>query len=49
MGGVLLVVSDIAAQRVFAPTQLPVGIATGVVGGCYLAGLLVVQWRRGRG
>ncbi|MBM9466940.1 iron chelate uptake ABC transporter family permease subunit [Nakamurella sp. YIM 132084] len=49
MGGFLLVVSDIAAQRVFAPTQLPVGIATGVVGGCYLAGLLVVQWRRNRG
>ncbi|GAB3465360.1 iron chelate uptake ABC transporter family permease subunit [Kineococcus endophyticus] len=48
-GALLLLVSDLAAQRVFAPTQLPVGVVTGAVGGLYLAWLLVSQWRRGRG
>ncbi|MFB9375448.1 FecCD family ABC transporter permease [Kineococcus gynurae] len=48
-GAVLLLLSDFAAQRLFAPTQLPVGVVTGAVGGLYLAWLLVGQWRRGRG
>ncbi len=48
-GALMLLVSDLAAQRVFAPTQLPVGVVTGAVGGLYLAWLLVSQWRRGRG
>ena len=48
-GALLLLVSDFAAQRVFAPVQLPVGVVTGAVGGLYLAYLLVGQWRRGRG
>ncbi|NAZ87007.1 iron chelate uptake ABC transporter family permease subunit [Kineococcus sp. T90] len=48
-GALLVVVSDFAAQRLFAPTQLPVGVVTGAVGGLYLAFLLVGQWRRGRG
>ena len=48
-GALLVLVSDIAAQRLFAPTQLPVGVLTGAVGGAYLAWLLVAQWRRGRG
>ncbi|WP_432525009.1 FecCD family ABC transporter permease, partial [Kineococcus sp. SYSU DK006] len=48
-GALLLLVSDFAAQRVFAPTQLPVGVVTGAVGGLYMAYLLVAQWRRGRG
>lgn len=48
-GALLLLVSDLVAQRVFAPTQLPVGVVTGAVGGLYLAYLLVSQWRRGRG
>lgn len=45
----LLVVSDLAAQRVFDPTELPVGVATGAVGGIYLAWLLSHEWRRGHG
>ncbi|WP_422125609.1 FecCD family ABC transporter permease [Streptomyces caatingaensis] len=49
MGALLLAVSDIAAQRVLAPTQLPVGVLTGVVGGCYLVWVLARQWRAGRG
>jgi len=48
-GALLLVVSDFAAQRLFAPVQLPVGVLTGAVGGLYLAYLLAGQWRRGRG
>ncbi|NJP46758.1 FecCD family ABC transporter permease [Actinacidiphila epipremni] len=48
-GALLLVAADLAAQRVFDPKQLPVGIATGVLGGLYLAWLLGREWRRGRG
>jgi iron-siderophore transport system permease protein len=43
-GALLLAVSDLAAQRLFEP-QLPVGIATGAVGGVYLAWLLIRRWR----
>ncbi|WP_020574999.1 FecCD family ABC transporter permease [Actinopolymorpha alba] len=46
MGAFLLVTSDLAAQRLFAPTQLPVGVMTGAVGGVYLAWLLAREWRR---
>ncbi|MBH1933297.1 iron chelate uptake ABC transporter family permease subunit [Streptomyces sp. AV19] len=49
MGALLLALSDIAAQRALAPTQLPVGVFTGVVGGCYLVWVLARQWRSGRG
>jgi iron complex transport system permease protein len=48
-GALLLIASDLAAQRAFDPTQLPVGVATGVVGGVYLAWLLAREWSRGRG
>ncbi|HEU5475889.1 MAG TPA: iron chelate uptake ABC transporter family permease subunit [Actinophytocola sp.] len=49
MGALLLAVSDLAAQRVFAPVQLPVGVATSAIGGVYLAWLIGREWRRGRG
>ncbi|GAA0395107.1 iron chelate uptake ABC transporter family permease subunit [Streptomyces luteireticuli] len=49
MGALLLAVSDLAAQRALAPTLLPVGVLTGVVGGCYLVWMLARQWRSGRG
>ncbi|WP_163551523.1 FecCD family ABC transporter permease [Candidatus Frankia alpina] len=45
-GAALVAVSDLAAQRLSAPVQLPVGVATGAIGGVYLAVLLVRQ-RRG--
>lgn len=48
MGAVLMIVSDIVAQRALAPVQLPVGVVTGLVGGLYLGWLLAAQWRRGR-
>ncbi|MFI7131261.1 FecCD family ABC transporter permease [Nonomuraea sp. NPDC050153] len=40
MGAVLLTGADLAAQRVLAPTQLPVGVLTAAIGGTYLALLL---------
>ncbi|MEO3871341.1 iron chelate uptake ABC transporter family permease subunit [Nonomuraea sp. B12E4] len=40
MGAVLLTAADLAAQRLLAPTQLPVGVLTAAIGGTYLALLL---------
>lgn len=48
MGALLLLVSDLVVQRIFAPVQLPVGIVTGAIGGLYLVWLLAHEWRRGR-
>ncbi|MHC1560165.1 FecCD family ABC transporter permease [Actinomycetospora sp. C-140] len=45
VGAALLVVSDLAVTRLLAPVPLPVGIATGLVGGLYLVALLVRLWR----
>ncbi|GAT66617.1 iron chelate uptake ABC transporter family permease subunit [Planomonospora sp. ID91781] len=40
MGAVLLVTADLAAQRLLAPVQLPVGIMTAAIGGTYLVYML---------
>ena len=40
LGAVLLVFADYAAMRVLAPFQIPVGLATGAVGGVYMLWLL---------
>lgn len=48
MGALLLVASDLATQRLFSSTALPVGVMTGAVGGLYLMWLLAHEWRRGR-
>jgi iron complex transport system permease protein len=48
MGAVLLTTSDLAVQRLFAPTLLPVGTATGTLGGLYLIWLLVTESRKSR-
>ncbi|MGW7416076.1 FecCD family ABC transporter permease [Streptomyces sp. NPDC054863] len=48
MGAGLLVVADWAAQSAFGERQLPVGVVTGVVGGCYLLWLLVTERKAGR-
>lgn len=45
MGAFLLVLSDWLAQRLFAPTQLPVGVVTVAVGGIYFVWLLIRQGR----
>jgi len=36
LGAVLLATADLAAQRVLAPFQIPVGLVTGAIGGAYL-------------
>jgi iron complex transport system permease protein len=46
MGAFLLMLSDFGVQRAFGDIQLPVGIATGAIGGLYLAWLLAHEWRR---
>jgi iron complex transport system permease protein len=45
-GALLLLLADLAAQRLFDPLQLPVGIVTVVVGGLYLLTLLARETRR---
>lgn len=44
MGAALVLLSDIIAQRLFAPVQLPVGVVTGSLGGVYLIWLLLRKW-----
>jgi iron complex transport system permease protein len=46
MGALLLLVSDILAQQLFAGNELPVGAVTVTLGGGYLVYLLVAQARR---
>lgn len=48
MGAALLVAADWAAQRAFGSGEVPVGVATGVLGGAYLLWLLVSERRAGR-
>jgi iron complex transport system permease protein len=44
-GSALTIGADLAARRLFAPTELPVGLVTAMIGGPYL---LFVLWRTGR-
>ena len=46
VGALLLIASDILAQRLFAPSQLPVGIITVCLGGVYLIWLLIQEARK---
>lgn len=46
VGALLVLVSDITAQRLFAPTELAVGVVTGALGGVYLIILLAGEWRK---
>lgn len=45
VGALLLLGADVAAQHLFAPRQLPVGLVTTCLGGLYLCGLLLRQSR----
>jgi iron complex transport system permease protein len=47
VGALVVVVADLAARRVMAPTELPVGIMTAVIGAPYLLWLLTRQARTG--
>jgi iron complex transport system permease protein len=48
-GAALLLLSDLAARRLFAPTELPVGVVTAVIGAPYLIWLLARANRIGKG
>lgn len=47
MGALLLLLSDLLAQQLFAGSELPVGAVTAALGGAYLVYLLVAQPRKG--
>lgn len=47
VGALVTLAADLAARRVFAPTEFPVGIATAVVGAPYLLWLLARRSRTG--
>lgn len=47
VGAFVTTAADLAARRVFAPTELPVGIATAVIGAPYLLWLLTRRARTG--
>jgi iron complex transport system permease protein len=49
VGALVVLLSDLVARRAFAPTELPVGVVTGVVGAPYLLWLLARSNRVGRG
>jgi iron complex transport system permease protein len=49
VGALIMLLSDLVARRLFAPTELPVGVVTGVVGAPYLLWLLARSNRTGRG
>lgn len=49
VGGLLVLASDLVGRRLFAPTEIPVGIITGIVGAPYLLWLLARANRVGRG
>ena len=40
MGGLLLMLADVLARWVLAPQELPVGVLTAMLGGCYLLWLM---------
>jgi len=46
VGALLMVLSDLLAQRALGSVDVPVGITTGVVGGLYLAWLLSRMWKQ---
>ena len=47
VGAVVVTAGDLAGRLVFAPTQLPVGVFTAVLGAPYLLWLLATQIRKG--
>jgi iron complex transport system permease protein len=48
-GGAIMLAADLGAQHLVPTAELPVGVMTGAFGGVYLAWLLTMEWRAGRG
>jgi iron complex transport system permease protein len=49
MGSVVVLASDLIARRILAPTELPVGVVTSIIGAPYLLYLLWTANSTGRG
>lgn len=49
VGAALVLVADLVARRAFSPTELPVGVVTGLIGAPYLLWLLARANRTGAG
>jgi iron complex transport system permease protein len=49
VGALIVLLSDLVGRRIVAPTELPVGIITGIIGGPYLLWLLARANRIGKG
>lgn len=49
VGALVLISSDLVARRIFAPTELPVGVITGIIGAPYLLWLLARSNKIGKG
>ena len=49
VGAAVVLLADLAARRAFAPTELPVGVVTGIIGAPYLLWLLARANRVGAG
>ena len=49
MGSAVVLASDLIARRILAPTELPVGIVTSIIGAPYLLYLLWTANTIGRG
>ena len=49
LGSAIMLLSDLAGRRLFAPTKLPVGIITAIIGAPYLLWLLARANRTGQG
>ena len=47
LGGMLLLVADVISRTILAPTELPVGILTALVGGPFFIYLIMVE-QKGR-
>ncbi len=47
LGGMLLLVADVISRTMFAPTELPVGILTALVGGPFFIYLIMIE-QKGR-
>jgi iron complex transport system permease protein len=43
LGGIFLLISDVAARMVLRPTELPVGVMTALIGGPFF--IYLVRWR----
>lgn len=47
LGGLFLVLADMAARTLIAPAELPIGLITSIIGGPFFIALIVIRARKG--